>query len=617
MHRTEAFGPLSRRALYRWVVWFQLCNALLLALISLRAFTYSSVPDGWVVWTFLVLMVPGHFLLHTALLYPITAVPALLRPWRWIFPLTVLLYSALLLLLLLDGEVFALYRFHLNGLVWHILVSGEARGLLPISWLTFAQSGAIILFVLGLETALGWGLWLAVLRYPHFRGYRVAAALIVLVAVGQAMHAVADASLYSPITKQMRYLPWLNGTTARRFLYRTGIVQPREAMAAVVPHETSGLHYPLAPLQCQRAERPLNVLFFIMDGWRADTLDAQTTPNAWALAERGERFLNHYSTGNATRYGIFGLMYGLYGTYWNAMLSEQHGSVLIDEAVRQGYRMSIHGSASLRFPEFDRTVFAAVRDRIKFDTEGDTADQRDRRITDDFLGFLAQPEPAPFFGFLFYDSSHQYAYPAGWQGPFQPEWAVVNHLQLSNSFDPLPFKNRYRNSLYYSDQLFGEVIAALRARGQLERTVVVMTGDHGDEFNDNHQNYWGHNSNFSRWQTHTPLAIYWPGQPPRSYEQLTSHVDVVPTLLRKVFGCTSPISDYSNGRDLYDTSPRPYLVMSNYHAMALVEPQQITEMDLFGRTTMVDPQYNELPDAKLPAEHLRAVVRDMARFFKH
>ncbi len=63
------------------------------------------------------------------------------------------------------------------------------------------------------------------------------------------------------------------------------------------------------------------------------------------------------------------------------------------------------------------------------------------------------------------------------------------------------------------------------------------SSDHGQEFNDTKQNNWGHNGNFSQWQSKVPFAIIYPNKSAKIYQHLSSHVDVVPTLIREVLGC--------------------------------------------------------------------------------
>src|SRR4030095_13912955 len=144
--------------------------------------------------------------------------------------------------------------------------------------------------------------------------------------------------------------------------------------------------------------------------------------------------------------------YGIHPSYWDAMLAEHRGSLLIDEVRRQGYRLHVRGSASLAHPEFDRTVFAAVRDEVPLRTRGGSAHERDRAITDDFLAFVERKQE-PFFGFLFYDSPHSLDYPIDLEVPYAPVWEKIDYLELDADFDPRPYRNRHRNSIFYVDRL--------------------------------------------------------------------------------------------------------------------------------------------------------------------
>lgn len=607
----------TRRRLARWLGWFALANAGLAVLQALRYLGYGNLPDTPAGWGFLVAMLPVQFVILSFLLYPLVVVPVLLRPWRGWLVWGVLLYTLAQTVILVDVQVFGLYRFHLNGMVWNLLMSGVAEEILPISTAAFVQVGFIVTGIALVEAVLAWLLWGFVRRRARARGRLVALVVVLLVLGVESVHAWADATMYAPVTHQMRYAPFVNGLTAKRFFARLGYRPDPQRAAMTVPRGSGGTDYPLEPLSCELPPQPLNVLVVLIDGWRSDALHPKSSPNIWHYSRPALRFTNHLSTGNSTRYGVFGLFYGLYATYWDAMLAEQQGPVLIRQAKDAGYRFSVQASASLRHPEFDRTVFAPLRGRISLDTPGPHAPARDKRITADFLDFLGDYDGAqPFFGFLFYDSPHSFAAPDDYDGPFQPEvQGNPNHLALSNDYDPTPFVNKYLNAVHFVDGLVGRVLGALEARGLLENTLVVITGDHGEEFNDNGLNYWGHNGNFTRAQLQVPLVMRWPGREGRDYRHLTSHVDVAPTLLREEFGCTDPIDRYSNGRSLFDASPRPYVVASNYGGMAVIEQDQITVMDFYGRIDIVDHRYRPLSDATLPAAKLHRVLGAMARFY--
>ena len=45
--------------------------------------------------------------------------------------------------------------------------------------------------------------------------------------------------------------------------------------------------------------------------------------------------------------------------------------------------------------------------------------------------------------------------------------------------------------------------------------------------------------------------MHWPGKAPQEFTHRTSHHDVAPTLLGELFGCSTPPSDYSVGRNLF------------------------------------------------------------------
>ena len=65
-------------------------------------------------------------------------------------------------------------------------------------------------------------------------------------------------------------------------------------------------------------------------------------------------------------------------------------------------------------------------------------------------------------------------------------------------------ENTYWNSLNYSDQYLGLIIKELKRLGQWEDTLLLVTGDHGEELFD--QGHLGHGFLVSEVQTHIPLV---------------------------------------------------------------------------------------------------------------
>ena len=360
----------------RWAGWMQLATAGVLLAVGLTYVSYARGSLDWASGGFLVLGLLGQFLLLAFLAYlPLLALALLLPRWAALGA-TVLAYAALTLLVLIDTRVFAIYRFHLNSRVWHLLTSGVATDVLPLTggfWLLLAGYLAGAAAVVGL---LGYAVWTWVQRRPSRYGWAVAPLAVLLVLASHAIHAWADANQVAAITRQVRFIPWAEMARAGDFFEKHGWAAAETAPLAA--YSGGALRYPLAPLTCERPAQPLNIAVLIIDGWRLDFLTPEIVPNVYALAQQSWRFERHFSTANETRYGVFGLMYGLDATYWDDMLRERRGPVLIDRLLAADYRLGQWGGAPLNHPEFDLTVFAAVRDRLTLRLPGGAAWERDR-----------------------------------------------------------------------------------------------------------------------------------------------------------------------------------------------------------------------------------------------
>jgi uncharacterized protein len=314
-------------------------------------------------------------------------------------------------------------------------------------------------------------------------------------------------------------------------------------------------------------------------------------------------------------------MYGINGNYWHTMLANQIPSVFIEELVKQEYQLYIHAAATLTSPEFDRTVFANVKEKLNSAPSGESSHKKDKHITDSFVKILdSHDQQQPFFGFLFYDSPHSYSYPKNFKERFTPSWETVNYLELNNNFEPGPFFNRYKNSVRYTDSLIGEIIDKLKSTGLANDTIIVITGDHGQEFNETRQNFWGHNGNFSKYQTQVPLVIFWPQNhslygTQKHQEQIAS-IDIVPSIMTEALNCSNPVSDYSSGLNIYysqNNYSRP-LLMESWSRSAIVGEHYIFVSHDFGGGEVYDRDYRSKPGFTPPAKDMSAVFKQMTHF---
>ncbi|MGM0564485.1 MAG: sulfatase-like hydrolase/transferase, partial [Pseudomonadota bacterium] len=460
--------------------------------------------------------------------------------------------------------------------------------------------------------------WMARRQVERGRRGRWPALLILLVmAGGQCLYAWADATYYRPVTRALAVIPWAQPLTAKSFFEKHGIAKPEDQTMRLDRPGEGSFNYPKDDFVCQ-AEKPKNLLFILVDSLRADVLNPEVMPASAALADRGWRFDRHYSTANATRFGVFGLFYGIDGSYWFPALAEQRGPALISAMVDNEYRFGLFTSASKVSPEFDRTVYAPIRDRIDLErTPGDSKAERDLAVTRQWRDFIAeQSGEAPFMSLLFYDAPHGYDYPEGFELKFTPQLDSVSYMALDEDTDPEPFFNRYRNSAHFVDQQIAEALEALEQSGRAEDTVVVITSDHGQEFNDSGDNTWGHNSSYSSWQTKVPMVIYHPDREARVFDHLSSHIDVPPTLMRDVLGCTPPLSSYTQGRYLDSGEDHELLTFTSWSRDALFDGHKTTVFMPHDDPAVYDANYRKLDDEAADAGDIVKAMELRSEFLR-
>ncbi|HDS1525116.1 MULTISPECIES: sulfatase-like hydrolase/transferase [Stenotrophomonas maltophilia group] len=615
-------APALEGSTRRWrrLAWWSLFvagNAALAAAITLGNVPLRDNPGGSAGLAYLAIALPGHLLAFGTLA---GLLPLLLGLWprtaRTLSISAVLLQGLWLCLLLVDAKVFTLYRFHLNAMVVNMVFGGALQDQVALSWKTWLQVALLVAAVFAAEGLLAWACWKLLPAAPRRRRVlQTWAAVALLMAGGQVATAYYDARGERDVIGQWNYLPWAQPITAKSFMRRLGVVSQQQAGLPDPRH--AQLQYPLHPLRCQNPHRP-NVLMVVLESLRQDVLTPQLMPNTSALAQDARVFDHHFSTGNATRYGLFGLLYGLPGGYWPSMLDEQRGSQLFQVLGQQGYDLHLYGSAPLYSPEFDRTAFADVRDQLHQGPSALKSDGRDRAIISALQQDIRASQAAqrPWFGFVFLDSTHApYHMPDGYPPVATPMAADIDFLKFGPEHDPTPELNRYRTAVHYADSLIGSLLDDLRAQGLAEDTIVLVTGDHAEEFNDLKMNYWGHNGNFSDYQLQVPFVLHWPGQGSGREARISSHEDWVPTLMRHALGCENALGDFSTGQDLLAEPQGPRaLVVESWSQRAIRHGEAIYVFDKFGNATALDRHYLPLPQQAPDAAAVRTAWEALTRF---
>lgn len=290
----------------------------------------------------------------------------------------------------------------------------------------------------------------------------------------------------------------------------------------------------LTAFGCQAPPPRWNVLLVSLDTTRADHIgcygDEQArTPNIDALASRGVLFEDAVAPAPITLPSHSSLMTGklplAHGVRDNGLfvLGEQHQTMA--ESLRdRGYRtaaaiasypLQARFGIGQGFELFDDHITASHEDlfgqkvfpksRLYFD-ERQAGD-----VNEAIWPWLEEHHEEPFFLWLHYFDAHQ---------PLEPP----------PPYDQIFAHDPYRGEIAYADESIGTVLQRLDDLGVRERTLVIVTADHGEGLGEHREAT--HSMLLYQSTLHVPLIIAAPqGVAGGRVEERVSLVDVLPTVL--------------------------------------------------------------------------------------
>lgn len=127
------------------------------------------------------------------------------------------------------------------------------------------------------------------------------------------------------------------------------------------------------------------------------------------------------------------------------------------------------------------------------------------------------------------------------------------------------FKKQQRNffnSIHFADEAFGTIIAELEKKGLMKDTILIAFGDHGEAFYEHRGNY---NHPFFVYEENirVPLFIWAEGITPQETERITSHVDILPTVL-DLLGLNKEVSPMHVGKSMLTSGPERLVHLQAY-----------------------------------------------------
>lgn len=305
--------------------------------------------------------------------------------------------------------------------------------------------------------------------------------------------------------------------------------------------------------------QPINVLLISLDTTRKDRLSCygywrETTPHIDALAADGLRFDRCVAVSNWTLPTHASMLGGLYPAAHGAFGRKRPlpracrtlAEVLQEAAYRTGAVVANHGwlNRALRLDQ----GFDHYDDRRG---EPPSPYRAASQIADAAVAWLEQDRSRPFFLFLNLLDPHEPYFPRPSidaefadapesSGPDSADrhwqfWRDVQEHVHGNRHDLLPdsadlLQGLYDSELAYLDEQVGRLLGWLRSHGLYDRTLVVLTSDHGQSLGEHRK--MGHALSLYEPEVAVPMILKLPfGRRKGVVDYGVQHVDIMPTVL--------------------------------------------------------------------------------------
>jgi len=490
------------------------------------------------------------------------------KKWRlWVVYFIAWFMSSLVILLIYsDFILFELYEYHFNGFVWNLLTTSGGVEALGVT------AETIITILLQATTVLVSTLFIFWFAYrlsakkilvskPLFVSF-ISLILVVLL-VEESVHAYSKYVGNEDYLRAGIVIPFNLNSHATHLLKRMGI---KPASTQDLRLGKGKVVYPLSKIESNNLDKYPNIIMLVAESFRWDLLDPEITPNLWGFSKKSTTFNQHYSGGNRTRMGLFSMFYGLHAPYWYSFEEQEVAPVLMNVIREKNYQLGLYTSQSFDYPELRHTTFAGIPEAYLHELQAGEPWKRDADNVTDIINSLDHLDKnKPSYTFMFFESTHApYTFPE--KAVIRPDYLMeMNYAKLDLLNNGERIHNRYINAAHHVDEEIGRLLDYLQQNNMLDNTIVLFTGDHGEEFME--KGHWGHGHNeaFPEEQVHVPMILWVPNEKPQQINTKTSHIQIPQTLLARL-GVTTGYKEHSLAGDLFSTLP--YLVMGNYNYLS-------------------------------------------------
>lgn len=363
-------------------------------------------------------------------------------------------------------------------------------------------------------------------------------------------------------TAFLQSLPW----KATFLMPRHLVVVPSGALIA--PQSEERVQKAIQNASKEIAHKP-NIYLFIIESFRKDILSKETAPHLLSFFDPTQQESVTLSGANASHPSWFSIFHSQFSLYWNQLqkMGWSMGSPALQMLKALGYKIRLYSSAQLGYYGMEELLFGKDKGLIdSYQTfhhapplsaaEADA--QALFKLEQDIQGDPSLQQGQVFI--VFWDSTHfDYSWPKEWVPKFTPfagEFAYFKAFYSQKKIEHI--KNRYRNAVHYIDSLFGQFVQSLHPQ---DNAIVVVTGDHGEEFFDHGHLF--HGSHLTEEQTKIPLFMHFPNQTMVHQAAPITQMDIFPSIL-DYLGVDS--SSFLQGESALKVKQKPFAVISRFNA---------------------------------------------------
>ncbi len=366
---------------------------------------------------------------------------------------------------------------------------------------------------------------------------------------------------YSYLTYQ-RTLPW-----------KITFLQPKslniqEPVGIKKPKSEKQVIKYLSQKKLKPVNRP-NIYLFIIESLREDYLTEEIAPTISQFRKENISFKHSIANANATHHSWFSLFYSEYPYLWKHIKDSNwtSGSPTLNILKKIGYSINIFSAPELKYYSmrevlFGKSNYLANIFNLYPHYHPKEAYESDKDVLNAMHHNINKNNPNIQIAFL--DATHFiYSFPKD-HIKFKPILENIDYINISKK-DVYLIENRYKNSINYVDSLIKNFIADLKQKNLYENSIIVILGDHGEEFYD--EGHLFHCSHLSAAQTKIPIYLKFPNNCKAIANNKTTicHMDVFPSIFEYIFG-KNIFKSLLKGSSIFDNNSWPYVITTRYNA---------------------------------------------------